>query len=239
MNVLELRDVTIHAGAGALRGVGLSVAPGQRVALVSTEQELVTRLVRVCAGLDAPASGQVRLWGTDMGASPRGEVLRARHRLGYVLAEAGVFANMSFFDNLALILRYLTEDPEDAIEGRVHAHLATWDLSELAQVRASTAVPALQKRLAYARATVHEPELLLSEDPSALLDPSGRRLVVAAHRRHGAAGGTSLVADDDLSFVGAWANRVVVFRDATVAYDGPMDGLPPRLRAELDDGGQP
>ncbi len=234
MNVLELHDVTVGTGPGALRGVDLAVAPGQRVALVSAEQAQVTALVRVCAGLDAPAAGRVRLWGVDLATCSRAQGLAARHRLGYVLAEAGVFANMTFFDNLALVLRYLTDEPEDAIAARVEAHLADWDLSAHAHVRASTAVPALQKRLAYARATVHAPELLLSEDPSALLEPAGRRLVAAAHRRHAAAGGTSLVADDDLSFVGAWADRMLLFAGGALAYDGPMAGLPPDLRAALD-----
>ncbi|RMG96897.1 MAG: ATP-binding cassette domain-containing protein [Deltaproteobacteria bacterium] len=230
MTVLALRSVQLEA---ELPPVDLEVEAGESVGLVCPDQEFGTRLVRVLAGLDRPFSGTVEVFGVDISTLERDARCALRTDFGYVPAEAGVVANLDFAANVALPLRYHGVRKEPELSQRIERALDDLGLLPWTTVRAGQTLPALQKRLAYARAVALEPRLLLSEDPSSLLDPQGRSKVARLLKTLPERGTTCLAADDDIDFIRMFAQRILLFFGGRIFYDGPVDNMPPLLARTL------
>ncbi len=230
MSLLALRALQLEPD---LPPVDLAVEAGESVGLVCPDQAFGTRLVRALAGLDTPHAGAVEVFGVDLAGLERTERCALRTDFGYVPAEAGVVANLDFAQNVALPLRYHGVRTEPELSGRVERALDDLGLLPWTTVRAGKTLPALQKRLAYARAVALEPRLLLSEDPSSLLDPQGRSKVARLLKTLPERGTTCLVADDDVDFIRMFATRIVLFFGGRIFYDGPVDKMPPLLARTL------
>jgi putative ABC transport system ATP-binding protein len=188
---------SLPVGAGVL---SLVVARGDAVALVGEQQGELTTIVRRCGGLEPIRAGHVVVDGVDVGRASRRALLELYQRVGYVSVQGGLFANLDVLDNLALPLRYRGMAPEAARE-RGRQRLSSLDLADLCDRRAAELSIEQQKLVAYIRTAMTEPTILLAEDPSAHLSPTGREVVVRLHRELLARGGTCLVADDDRALV--------------------------------------
>ena len=205
---IEIEDLRVEGAGTRIEGVSLSVAPGERVAVVGPHQPSLSLLIRACAGFEPIVAGSARVCGIDVGRADRDALLRLRQHLGYVSIGGGLLANMTMRDNLELALRYRGVAPNDA-SAKVEAAIARAGLAEAAGVRACLAPAELAKCFAYLRAMLLDPAVFLAEDPSAFLHPEGRRLVADLHARAQSRGLTVLVADDDVEFVAPLVDRVV------------------------------
>ncbi len=205
---IEIHELHVWGQGAKLQGVSLSIAPGERVAVVGPHQPSLSLLIRACAGFEDVVRGAVRVCGVDVGTANRRSLLELRRQLGYVSISGGLLANMTLRDNLELALRYHGMAPSDAT-GRVHAAIEGAGLLETADVRACIVPAEIAKCYAYLRALLLEPRVLLAEDPSAFLHPQGREVVAGLHAQARARGVTVLVADDDVEFVAPLVDRVV------------------------------
>ena len=204
MNAVELHDVSL----GGLHGFSFTLGPGDQVALCGEHQASLTKLIRVCAGLESVEAGSVRVLGVDVVAATRHELIDLRRRIGYVSIGGGLLSNMSLRDNIAVGLRYHGRTDTDALQ-TADALLGRIELSAYADERACTVPAELQKCCAYARALAADPELVLVEDPSAFLHPKGREAVTGLHQLIAERRIPTLIADDDVEFCSALVDRVV------------------------------
>ena len=216
MSSIEIHALHVQGTTAALRGVSLSVAPGERVAVVGPHQPSLSLLIRACAGFERVESGTVVVCGVDVGKADRRGLLQLRRQLGYVSISGGLLANMTLRDNLELALRYHGASASDAY-ARVQAAIAEVGLEHVADDRACLVPAEWVKCFAYVRALLLDPAVLLAEDPSAFLHPDGRRVVTALHAQAEARGIAVLVADDDVDFVTPLVHRVVELETMEVA----------------------
>ena len=205
---IEIENLRVEGVGARLEGVTLSIAPGERVAVVGPHQPSLSLLIRACAGFEPIVDGSARVCGIDVGRADRDALLRLRRHLGYVSIGGGLLANMTMRDNLELALRYHGAAAADA-STRVGAAISRAGLEETAGVRACLIPAELAKCFAYVRAMLLEPVVFLAEDPSAFLHPEGRRIVADLHAQAQTRGVTVLVADDDVDFVTPMVDRVV------------------------------
>jgi putative ABC transport system ATP-binding protein len=171
--VLELIKVslTLPSAAGAveiLRGADLAVAPGERAAIIGPSGSGKSSLIAVAAGLERPSSGDVRLFGQDLGSM--GEDARARLRRGraaLVFQSFHLLPNMTAEENVAAPLE---------IAGRAKASATARDwLGRVGLKKRVSHYPhqlsgGEQQRVALARALAVEPELLFADEPTGNLD---------------------------------------------------------------------
>jgi len=166
---IELRALT-HAyadGSVALRGVDLSVLPGEAVAIVGANGAGKSTLLRTLAGLVAARAGEVRFDGAALRGAPPDAIVRA----GLVMVPEGrqVFPELSVIDNLRLGA-YLRRDAE--VQADVDALLLRFPvLSERSAQRAGLLSGGEQQMLALARGLIARPKLLLLDEPSLGLAP--------------------------------------------------------------------
>ncbi|MHA2647333.1 MAG: heme ABC exporter ATP-binding protein CcmA [bacterium JZ-2024 1] len=157
-------DVTRRYGHSyALRGVTLSVAPGEIVALVGPNGSGKTTLLRILATLVQPTSGEVRLFGL----SPRLDGPRIRRRLSYLGHNPGLYDDLTAMENLVFFSR-LYSTP--ANEARLTHMLAEFGLKDRKDDPVKAFSRGMKQRLALARSAALNAELYLWDEPLTGLD---------------------------------------------------------------------
>ena len=195
MAAIELLDLgRAYGDRIALAGVTLSLAEGQTLAVFGPNGAGKSTLLRILATLLRPHRGTVRVLGAEL---PR-EGWRARGRIGFLGHEPLLYRELTARENLRFHARLHRVAP-----GRAEALLEAVGLAERADETVRTFSRGMVQRVAVCRAVLHDPELLLLDEPLAGLDPGaaasveallGRRTrVVISHDVDGALAGSDLV----------------------------------------------
>jgi putative ABC transport system ATP-binding protein len=208
---------TYHLGSTkvrALRGVDLTVVPGEFVALMGPSGSGKSTLMHLLGCLDTPTAGTYRLEGRDVSGLSQDERARVRNsRIGFVFQTFNLLPCLSALDNVALPLLYQGRVRE--VKQRAATALEQVGLAYRAGHRSTELSGGERQRVAIARALVIEPALLLADEPTGNLDSKTGveilRLLEALH----ASGRTVLLVTHDAN-VAAHAGRVVWMQDGRI-----------------------
>ncbi|HVR64248.1 MAG TPA: ABC transporter ATP-binding protein [Polyangia bacterium] len=206
-----------YDGRRALVDVSTTFAPGQVSAVLGPNGAGKSTLLGIVSTLVTPTAGRLRWDGVPLA---RGSAARAR--IGYVGHEPGLYGDLDARENLILFARlYGVADPA----GRAHAMLARVGLADVAPEKPARAFSrGMQQRLALARALLHEPALLLFDEPASALDPSGAAWLAGELRAERAAGRIVVLVTHDLEAAGPIADRVLILRRGRVVFDDARPG---------------
>jgi heme exporter protein A len=196
----------------ALVDVTLEFSSGQVASIVGPNGAGKTTLLGILSTLVNPTSGEIRLDGAVMHGSRE-----ARQSIGYVGHEPGVYPDLSAQQNLRLFAAlYAIPDADACITGmldRVGLGGVHRDLPARAFSRG------MLQRLALARALLHNPDILLFDEPSSALDPVGVRWLADELGRERAAGRLVILVTHDLDAAAQVSSHIVVLRRGRVAAD--------------------
>lgn len=218
--VLELDAVERTLGTGAsttqaLRGVSLSVAAGELVAVMGPSGSGKTTLLTLAGGLDTADRGRVLVDGTDLGGlSRRGLAARRRRSIGFVFQELNLVPGLTAVENAGLPLELDGRGVRAARRGALEA-LGTVGIAELADRFPDDLSGGQQQRVAIARALVGDRRLLLADEPTGALDTATGDAVLRLLRERCDAGVAVLLVTHEARHA-AWADRVVFLRDGLV-----------------------
>src|SRR3954447_9492737 len=235
--VLEVTDLVVeYGGTTALRGVTLSVAPGEVLALLGPSGSGKSTLLHAVAGFLVPRAGTVRLGGRAVVGDGR-PVPAERRDLAVVFQNYALWPHLSAVDTVAYPARRRGA-------GRAQARAEALDLlrllgiGHLAARRPAELSGGEQQRVGLARALARRPSLYLFDEPTAHLDTHVRALfleeLVARQRDSGAA---AVYATHDAEEALGLADRVALLRDGELlqvgtprqVYDEPVDPFTARL----------
>lgn len=189
---VELRGVTLRDGRETLLdSVDLSLATGQSFAVVGPNGRERSALLRVVAGLRRPTAGQVQVAGWNIFRRPD----RVRRAIGFVPGEPGLADRLTPSEHLAMVasLRGLSR-----VDGQAagEAMLELVDLTEFAHLAIAQLSRGQQRRLALALALVHDPPIILLEEPFDGIDETGRGEIASVLLELRAMGKTLLIATE-------------------------------------------
>jgi len=220
-----------------LRGVDVSLARHEVVALIGASGSGKSTLLR-CLGLLEPIDdGQILLAGEDI-SDPRVDANAVRARLGAVFQSYNLFPHLSVLDNVTLASRVVHRVPRREAEARARELLARIGLADKAGEHPDRLSGGQQQRAAIIRAIATDPEVLLLDEITSALDPELVGEVLELVRDLAVAGSTILMATHEMAFARDVADRVVFLDQGVIVEEGaPSEvfGSPrePRTRAFL------
>ena len=225
--VLDIRDLTRVHGAGAarvvaLRGVRLTVAACELVAVMGPSGSGKSTLLTIAGGLDSPTSGTVSVEGTDLGSLSRSALSALRRRsVGYVFQDFNLVPALTAAENVALPRELDGERPSRARAAAVAA-LEEVGIADLADRFPDDMSGGQQQRVAIARAVVGQRRLVLADEPTGALDTETGEQVLALLRGRCDAGTGGVLVTHEARHA-AWADRVVFLRDGVVVDETRSD----------------
>jgi heme exporter protein A len=219
--MIETRALTKHFGRQpVLRGLDLSVAPGEFVALMGPNGAGKTTLLRILASLARPTFGAVRVAGLSLPA----QAAEVRRRLGVIAHLPLLYGDLTAEENLRFYARLY--DLADA-EARLTTLLERVGLAARRRDLVRTFSRGMQQRLAIARGLLHDPEVLLLDEPYTGLDPLGAALLDEVVRERSAQGCTLLMITHDVEHGFALAQRSVILARGQIAAAARRDEMTP------------
>lgn len=158
----------------ALDGLGLELGAGETLVVLGPNGSGKTTLLRVLATLLRPSAGEVRVLGCQLPA----DAWKLRGRIGYLGHDPLLYRDLSGRENLRFHARLHGLGAGEA-EPRIESLLAAVGMERRGSDRVGSLSAGMRQRLAICRAVLHEPELLLLDEPDSNLDLDGRRLARA------------------------------------------------------------
>ena len=201
-----------------LRGVDLSVAEGEFVTLVGPNGAGKSTLMGIVATLLRPTSGEVSIGGWRL---PE-QAGRVRRHIGLVSHHTLLYGDLTAAENLTFFARlYRLDDAQE----RVAAALRKVGLFARQRDPVGTFSRGMVQRLTIARATLHEPEVLLLDEPYSGLDQEAIRLLDELLREEAARGRTILMITHDLTHGLSLADRLAILHQGRIAREVPREQL--------------
>jgi peptide/nickel transport system ATP-binding protein len=213
-----------YRGTPVLRGAGLAIGAGDRVALVGRSGSGKSTLVRALLALEPVTAGRIRCQGREVVAGPVRRLRWFRRLVQYVPQDpAGTLDPRSR-------VRDIVAEPVRRLGGTEHAVAEALRLVELPEAlwgaRARELSGGQAQRVAVARALSPGPRLLIADEPVSGLDPPLRAQVVAALRTVSESRGTALLlVTHDLSVAAALCTRIAVLHEGRIVEDRPAGDL--------------
>jgi heme exporter protein A len=211
MSAIVAASLTQRFGSEvALDAVDLTVDTGEHLAVLGENGAGKTTLLRIIATATRPTSGSLAIFGFDA----IGERRRLRASIGYVAHAPGLYPALSAAENLEFFCTLQGVD-----RGRVDEVLDLVGLGEVARRPAGKLSRGAQQRLAIGRAVLHDPRLLVLDEPDASLDSGGADLLARVMRDR-----TAVIATHDHALANRLCPRTMELRHGRVV------GVPTRLR---------
>ena len=204
-----------------LRGVNLTVAPGERVGIVGRSGAGKSTLLHILAGLSDPDAGSVTVMGHSLTAASRGQRARIRNAtMGFVYQFHHLLPEFSALENVAMPL-LVGGVGFAAASGRAAELLDSVGLAQRSSHRPHQLSGGERQRVAVARALAGSPAVVLADEPTGNLDRQSAEGVLVAMAELGRSQGTAFVVvthDDDIA---ARADRALLLGDGALAAVQP------------------
>lgn len=230
--VFDIADLckVYPTGAGdvhALRGVDLTIAPGETLVLLGPSGSGKSTLLNILGGLDRPTSGSVRFRDVELAGASAADLTRYRREsVGFIFQFFNLVPSLTARENVALITEIATDpmSPEEA--------LARVGLSDRMDHFPAQLSGGQQQRVAVARAIAKRPALLLCDEPTGSLDSESSIQVLEALAEVASdVGATTMIVSHNAA-IAAMADRVIRFRDGeiTQVLANPRKSPPGEIR---------
>jgi heme ABC exporter ATP-binding subunit CcmA len=226
--VLEARSVSRRFGdREALRSVSLRVQEGEIVALLGPNGSGKTTLLRVLATLLEPTTGQVFLDDLDAFEDPVG----TKAKLGMMGHRSFAYGHLTLLENLVYYGRMYSLGREEALTRGVDL-LERVGLGHRSNDQARILSQGMMQRLSLARALMHDPSVLLLDEPFSNLDSTGCQIIGEILRERKERGNSILLVSHNLTRISALADRAEVLVGGVIGRSVPVDLVRSRLKEE-------
>jgi ABC-2 type transport system ATP-binding protein len=217
---LALTGLSKHFGRPAVDGLDLTVARGEFYALLGPNGAGKTTTLRMVAGLLAPDAGRIEVLGIDLAADPAA----AKRRIAYLPDDPMLYGKLKPVEYLEFVAGLWGIDGK-AAEPRARELLAWLDLDKHAHELTEGFSRGMKQKLALAGALIHEPELLILDEPLTGLDAGAARQVKDLLLAHVAKGGTVILTTHILEVAERLAQRIGIIQHGRLIAQGTLDEL--------------
>ena len=219
--VVDIQGLNVYYGRQmAVRNLSLTIPRGEVFGFIGPNGAGKTTTIKVLATLLKPTMGSVRVLGVDVMRSPQ----QVRRNIGYVPDSFGVYEDLTVAEYLLFFAAAYRIEREKRT-GTVQDVLALTDLSGKAGSLVDALSRGMKQRLSIARILLHDPQLLLLDEPASGLDPRARIEMMAILQELQRLGKTIIISSHILSELQTLCNRVAIIEKGKLIYSGPVQGV--------------
>jgi phospholipid/cholesterol/gamma-HCH transport system ATP-binding protein len=232
--IVRIRDLVFRRGRRTiLDGVSLDIQRGSIVAFMGPSGVGKTTILKLISGQLTPQSGSIEVNGQEVSRLTRNELRRFRRDIGVLLQDGALFTDLTVFENIATPIREHSKLPEPLVRRLVMSKLSAVGLGGIEDRMPHELSGGMARRVAFARAVVLDPCLMLYDEPTTGLDPIAVSTVQTLMREtNNVLGLTSIVVTHNVAQVRKLADYCFILSEAKIAGQGTPD----ELRASDDAG---
>ncbi len=217
--MIEISNVTKEYKTGnekvpILKGVDLSISEGEFVCIIGPSGSGKTTLLHLLGGLDIPTSGNIQLQGSELSSkSEKQRTLIRRREIGFVFQNYQLLPTLTVYENIVFPIQ---ADGKKVSPKEVETLLEAVDLKGYEKRFPHELSGGQQQRVAIARALIHNPKILLADEPTGNLDRqrSGDILDLLATFHYKRKQTIVMVTHD--MFAAGYADRIILFKDGVI-----------------------
>jgi cell division transport system ATP-binding protein len=205
-------------GTVALRNVNLKINDGEFVFIVGKSGAGKTTLTKLLMGEERITGGQLHAGKFKLEKLPKWKIPYLRRTMGVVFQDFRLFPNKTVYENIAFALRVIGEKPS-VIRKRVPIFLNLVELTDKADRYPDELSGGEQQRVAFARALVNNPQVIIADEPTGNVDPEMSKELMDLLVRINNLGKTVIVVTHEKDLVNMYKKRVVTIRDGEIVSD--------------------
>lgn len=222
-SAIEMRGVRKAFGKKvAVEGMDLRVAQGELLGIIGPNGAGKSTTIRMIMSILFPDSGSLEVLG-------KASAVESKDRIGYLPEERGVYKKMKVGDFLRHMGR-LKGAPAAGLDGRIAGWMERVKLPGVLRKKCEELSKGMQQKVQFVAAVLHEPDLLILDEPFSGLDPVNMRLLRTLIGELNAAGTTVLFSTHVMAHAEQVCDHVVMIHEGRKVLDGPLD----RIRADYD-----
>ena len=223
--MIELKNVTkeYSKGHAALNGVSVKIEKGEFVFIVGDSGSGKSTLIRLIMKELDPTEGTIIVNGQNLNRMKHRNIAKYRRGLGVVFQDFRLLNDRNVYENIAFALR-VTETPSRVIKRKVPAALSLVGLAQKYKSNPKELSGGEQQRVAFARAIVNEPAIILADEPTGNLDPTNSWEIMSLLKEANDRGTTVLVVTHNQEIVNEMNERVITMKQGVIVSDERKGG---------------
>jgi phospholipid/cholesterol/gamma-HCH transport system ATP-binding protein len=225
--VIRIRDLVFRRGRKTiLDGINMEIPRGSIVAFMGPSGAGKTTILRLISGQLRPDEGTVEVNGQLISSMSDRELHHFRRNFGVLLQDGALFTDLTVFENIATPVREHTDLPEPLIRRLVMSKLSAVGLGGIEERMPHELSGGMARRVAFARAVVLDPDIMLYDEPMTGLDPIAVSTIRTLMREtNDALGLTSLVVTHNVFQMSKLVDYCYIIASAKIAGEGPPQAL--------------
>ncbi|MFG5863193.1 L-cystine ABC transporter ATP-binding protein TcyN [Metapseudomonas sp. CR1201] len=229
--MITVRNLTkSFKGQEVLKGIDLSIEPGEVVAIIGPSGSGKTTLLRCLNLLEVPSGGRIRVGEIEIDASKplkqqQGLIRKLRQHVGFVFQNFNLFPHRTALENVIEGPVVVKKEPRERAIERAHRLLAKVGLAGKEDAYPKRLSGGQQQRVAIARALAMEPDVILFDEPTSALDPELVGEVLATIRGLAEEKRTMVIVTHEMSFARDVANRAIFIDKGVIVEQGEARAL--------------
>jgi len=227
--MLRLESVTKKYGRfTAVKEVNLEVARGRIFGFLGPNGAGKTTTIRMIAGVLLPTSGRIRIGEDDLARVPE----RAKGRIGYIPDRPYLYEKLSGGEFLRFVAGLWGSDGAET-EARAQRLLELFNLAQWENELIESYSHGMRQKLLISSALIHQPQLIVVDEPMVGLDPKAARILKNLFRTYVGNGGTVFLSSHTLEVVEVLCDEIAIIHQGNIIAQGSME----ELRGQVQDGG--
>ncbi len=204
----------------ALNNVSLTVQSGEIVGLIGPNGAGKTTLMKTIVGILKPTSGSIKVGNYDIVQDPE----KAKTLVGYLPENPSLYAGLTVREFLSFVGK-IRGVRDDVLESKIIDALKTFSLEEKTNALVGTLSKGMKQKVALIAATLHDPAILILDEPLTALDPKTQAFVHGWIASQGEKGVTVLLSTHNLEIVQDYATRIVIIDKGAIIAVGALENL--------------
>jgi ABC-2 type transport system ATP-binding protein len=204
----------------ALNGVSLEVAKGEVLGLLGPNGAGKSTLMKIVVGILRPTSGYVKVGGVDVAKDPED----AKRNVGYLPENPSLYTGLTVSEFLRFLGK-IRDVPDDVLRNKISEALMTFSLEEKEDALLTTLSKGMKQKVALIAATLHDPKVLVLDEPLTALDPKSQVFVNSWITAQGKGGTTVLLSTHNLEIAQDHATRIAIIDKGNIVALGALDTL--------------